>query len=111
MQKVSKVDASVYSQAPVEAPPPQPAQPRGGALTLGATAAATAGAGAAAGLAAGSNRTQEAPALAADRFAGAKSISSDMMWGEGDDEVSRENRAKLAAIGDSDMVSSSDLYG
>jgi len=116
VQRIQKTGGDLYNQA--DAAPPKPAAPRGGAMALGGVAAAGAAAAGAAAASAGGVRMASGPASSAaaaanavDRFANAKSVSSDMMWGDEADEETRANRQKLAAIGDSDMVSSSDLYG
>jgi len=107
--KIQRTDDSLYDQAPAEKAE-APAAASSGAMVLGG---AGAGAAAAAGLvmAAGPSTSQAQAPTAVDRFAGAKSISSDMMWDDGDDPEKIASKAKLAAFGDSDMVSSSDLYG
>ena len=109
MTKIQRTDDSLYDQAPAEKAE-APAAASSGAMVLGG---AGAGAAAAAGLvmAAGPSTSQAQAPTAVDRFAGAKSISSDMMWDDGDDPEKIASKAKLAAFGDSDMVSSSDLYG
>ncbi|CAG9462551.1 unnamed protein product [Pedinophyceae sp. YPF-701] len=101
------IDDSLFDQAPEEAPPQDSAISLGmrdgsGHVTLSGAAAARQAAG---------PTSSAAAAQAGDRFGGAKSISSDMFFGEETGPSMQERQAKVQQFANSDAISSSDYFG